>query len=425
MQLQLLDVDRFIEDKGLMEVTSTKTPSATGFEPGSLWDPQLFGAVGSFDRRSKFAYINLKTKILHPQVYNILKSSSEPINKIMNQKAYYVVQNKKYVEDDNGETGLSFLIRTLNDVDITTMAKRDKASEAEFLQKNKRLLLVNKWVVMPASSRDVDISRKNSLTTMSEINEFYKRVIYLSGEISGDESLDDIIIEKIQRSLQQIISWVKDSLKGKKGVFRSNMLKKTLDYSTRLVLTSSPDVKLGEIGLPWSTLLLVYEPLVAFHVFKSDSTILDEIRKATNNEENVDYHDLHKFLEDVNKNPDLISVDLKSKLIELLEGIIKDAQVICKRDPAASRDSWFAARPTMTKGRIAIVNSLDLGPIGGDCDGDTIEVLPLFTDEAKEQAKMSMNPKFAKSKWNSTINSTKTTYAIADDAVASIYAATM
>jgi DNA-directed RNA polymerase beta' subunit len=425
MQLQLLDVNRFIDNKGLQEVTSTKPPSAHGFELGSLWDPQIFGQVGSFDRRSRFAYINLKTKLIHPQAYSILKSTSESINKIMSQKAAYVVQNKKYIEDETGETGLSFLIRTLNDVDITTIAKKDKIADAEFLQKNKRLILVDKWVVMPAGSRDIDISRKNAQATMSEVNEFYKRLIYLSGEISGEESYDAIIIDKLQKTLQQIISWVKDSLKGKKGVFRSNMLKKTLDYSTRLVLTSSPGVNLGEIGLPWSTLVLIYEPIISHYVFKDDSDILPDIKKSMNNENNIDYHDLHKFLESVNKNPDLIDIDLKTKLINIVNIIIKDAQVICKRDPAASRDSWFAAKPIITDGRVAVVSSLDLKPIGGDCDGDTLEILPLFTEEAKEQAKKTMNPQHSKSKWNNTINSGRSTYSINDDAVSTIFATTM
>ena len=217
-------------------------------------------------------------------------------------------------------------------------------------------------------------------------------------------------------------------MKGKQGLLRGSMLKKSMDFSTRIILASSPDVKMGEVGLPWHTLMSIYEPLVSYHVYHKDpdKTLLKSLNTALGNEEDniIDYSEFTKMLQNYGKNSDLVPPELVSLFKGIISEIIKDAVVTVKRDPIVSRNGWFAAKPVITDGKVATLNSMDLGPLGGDCDGDTVAILPLFTREAKETANAKLNPVNAKSKWTDTKTYNKNIYALELDSVAAIYAAT-
>lgn len=330
MKLQLLDINKFIEKNKCGEVTNSKvTPK--GFEIGSLWDERIFGNVGSRDRKNKFGYIQLKTKLIHPVVYNTLKVCSETTSKIIDKKASYIVSNKQYIEDDHGETGISFLIRTLPEIDLQLMSKKEKIGNSSFLEANKFNILIDKFVVIPASYRDIDISKKDSMQMMSEINNLYKDILYINSQLSGDEFLDMILIEKLQNSLNKLVTWLQAQLKGKKGVLRGSMLKKRMDYSTRLVCTTDQDIPLGYIGLPWHTVLAIYEPLFTFHCYKKDPAILEDI-KGFLQKESLDFNDFIKFVQDFTIHPQIVPADLQAKLELVAQEVVKDQIVMFKRD---------------------------------------------------------------------------------------------
>jgi len=56
--------------------------------------------------------------------------------------------------------------------------------------------------------------------------------------------------------------------------------------------------------------------------------------------------------------------------------------------------------------------------------GDTLAIVPVFSDEAKAEARMKMNPNYSKSKWFDTMNNTKTIYSLSLDSIATLFAAT-
>jgi len=429
MRLNLLDIDRFIEEKGLKEVSSQNILDGVSFDLNGLWSEVIFGRIGSRERASKFGYIDLKDEFIHPEVFPFLKKLSPEIGKIISEEKRYTINEKnKFVEDsENGETGLTFLIRIVKDgtLKFKPVSNKEKKDVADFLEKNRDIIVINKYLVIPPGGiRDIDIGKKQGRIQTSEINSSYQQILYLSKSLSGDIEFDNAIMNRIQRNLLLINSFLKSMLKGKRGILRNDMLNKSIDFSGRLVLVSSPKIKLGTVGIPWSTLLTLYEPLVSHQINKNEN-IRTRIQDYMDID-NLSQNDIHKFIGDINKNPDIIELDLRDEVIEVLEKAIVDGVVLIKRDPVVGTKSWFSATPiVLREGRIAIVSTLDLDPMGGDSDGDTVLVAPLFTKEAKEQARERMNPINSKLKWSETNNyGSNATYNINLDAAATIFKVT-
>jgi len=424
MQLKLLDMDQFIQSKRIKQVTSSEIPSK-GFHEQGLWSEVIFGRVGSNNRKFHFGYIDLKVKLIAPTSYAMIKTVSPVISSLINEKQGYVFKDGKFVVEENGETGLSLLLRHFHDIKFVDIAKPDKLAVAKFIDANKQKILIDKFPVMPAALRDINLNRPGG-RTIAEINTFYRSLLYLSGMISGESTIDAIVISKMQRVLQDLTKNIQSTMKGKSGIFRNSILKKTVDFSTRLVLSSSPDIKIGFIGLPWHTLISIYEPLFTHNVKSKhkefEQSILEYMKMEA--DETVDARVMTKFVTKVNAHPGQVSTLMQHQIKEILSEFMDDQVVVAKRDPAISRNSWFSAKPIIIDGGVVEVNSLDLGPITGDSDGDTLQVCPLFAEETKAKATAKMNPRYAKSKWKDTVKSNTISYNMSLDSTAAIFNAT-
>lgn len=368
MLLQLLDINKYIQNNKLMEVKTFRIPSRTYDEDG-LWSESIFGPVGSKTRMEKFGYIDLKSEFIHPAVFQMVMTVSEETSKIVRDKGRYIVQDNIYIEDSAGETGIAFLIRTFRDIDFTKICHTHKKEQAEYIQKNKEHILINKFLVQPAGSRDYDIYNSGSKRIIDEVNNYYSKLLIYVNQLSGVSEIDNITTRKIQLQLNELSSFIKkNKMTGKTGLLRGTMLRKTMDYSSRLVLTNSPNIELGTIGLPWHTLVAIYEPFMIYSLFKKSEfkKTIDTLKEYT---ENVDFdqHSFSTFIKDLISNPDIIPDNVKNELTSVLESFLDEQVVLCKRDPVVQRKSWFAAKPVVTEGRVAYVNSMDLSPLGGDC----------------------------------------------------------
>ena len=331
MKIQLLDINKFIEKYNCGEVNNYRIGNRGTFEIGSLWDERIFGNVGSRDRKNKFGYIQFKSTFIHPVIFNLLKVCSETTSKIIDKKKNYIVSNKEYIEDTNGETGIAFLIRTLPEIDLTKMAKKEKVDNAVFLEANKSKLLIDKFIVIPAGYRDVDLSKKDAAQMMSEVNNIYKDILYINSQLSGEEYLDAILIDKLQYTLNKLITWLQLQLKGKKGILRGSMLKKRLDFSSRLVCVTDQNIPLGYVGIPWHTALAIYEPLFTYYCYKKNPAVLEAIGKFVQ-KDNLDFNDFNKFIKDFTVHPQIVPDDLREILQDAAKEVMKDQIVMYKRD---------------------------------------------------------------------------------------------
>jgi len=426
MQLQLLDMDQFIQVNNVQEVTSLNTPSKTKkYSEPTLWSSIIFGEPGSKDRSRKFGYISLNTKVISPSAYRIVKGLNMHISAAMDGRKSYQIKDGVLIEDKaNGSTGVSFIIDHFDELDFNKLAKPEKKQEAKFINDHKTLILIDKIIVIPAQSRDLDINSKAA--SVSDLNNIYLDILRNSQSMIAVQhevgEIRDVIVKQLQHYTLSAYNWLSRRLTGKKGLFRSTMLKKTTDYSSRLVLASSPNIKFGKIGVPWHTLIQLYAPLF-YHTmrnqYQSFENDIIEFMKIENSNK-IGYNTFLKFAKTVNKAPSVVPKIMIMKIKEILNVFLENETIVYKRDPVLSRKSWASATPVIIDGAIAQLNSLDLGPLGGDSDGDTILLAPLFAEESKKAAEK-LNPAKNKSKWIDEADSNQIVYGLSLDTVSAIF----
>lgn len=422
----LIDPDAFIEKNNLLEVQNTNAFSSGGlsFDDGGLWSETIFGSVGSKERKTKFGYIHLHSPMINPIMYKTLLVSSEAVRNIILEKQSYVLHKDGTLTlSDIGDTGVLFLLKNHDKINFENISKKDKRETGKFIEENKKLVFINNYLIMPAGIRDFSSQKKDTKQFSSEINTIYERIVTINNQLrdQSDDDLRQVLIVTLQKMMNSAFEWIRDRFSGKQGIMRGSILKRTLDYSARIVAVSDCDIPLGCIGVPWHDVVTLYEPFFIHHLFKDDE-LVSMIEKCMGGKK-LDSHVFHSFTLLCSKNPDNIDPQLRDRLIALGEKIVEGRQVLVKRDPVVSRNSYYAAEIViMPKGRGAVTNTLTCGQQGLDYDGDCIALMPIFTEEGNEQAKK-LNPKYSKGAWiNTMIN--KVHYNLSLDATSTIYAAT-
>jgi len=426
MQLQLLEIEQFITKNKLSEVTSSNIYSVNKhtFDPKGLWAEEIFGNVGSDVRKSKFGYIDLGTQIINPVLYDMIASTSAEVRNVLNENKSYEFKNGKFVEVEIGQTGLHYFIEVFEKIKFIELCKTDKKEVATFLDKNKAQILITKQLILPAGIRDLSLAQTKGRQFSSEINELYEKMLMLVSQKSTQSSgLEGMFIGYIQKTAIAIYKWIQSKVKGKQGLFQGSMLKKTIDYSARLVAISDPSIPLGSIGVPWHVVLTLYQPFFIHAVFKHETIkpLLAEFMKCDESE--INDHKIQDVNQKINKYPNKVTGDLKTELMSIANEITSGKDILCKRDPVVSRNSYYSGSVVvLDHGHAAVVNSLSVTPQGLDFDGDTIALFPVFTNEALKEA-TKLNPAKSKSAWMDPISSGHH-YPLTLDPVATIYAAT-
>ena len=156
-----------------------------------------------------------------------------------------------------------------------------------------------------------------------------------------------------------------DSLKGKQGRFRQNLLGKRVDYSARSVIVVGPELKMHEMGIPKDMAAELYKPFV--------------IRKLIE-------RGIVKTVKSAKK-----IIDRKDPVIwDILENVIKGHPVLMNRAPTLHRLGIQAFQPKLIEGKALQLHPLACTAFNADFDGDQMAVhLPLGEDACRE-AKMLM-----------------------------------
>lgn len=435
MKLDLLEIDNFISRNKLKPITSTKMYVGGGkdsLDPNGLFSEEIFGRLGSRERRTTFGYIDLNIKIIHPEAWPIITNLNTDLTKyIMGKNTYKIDSEGSLIQDDEGTSGLYSFITNFNKINFKDINPKKK-KEIDFILNNKNNVLIDKFLVLPAGVRDMHISRSSGKTIIqySEITQLYEKLIKQTNSVIGDiealgEDVANSIIERIQHTVNSINSWFKDRMKGKFGLIRGGMLKKITDYSGRMILTPDPDLDLGWCGIPWQVVLKIHEPYTLNFILQKDSSGIPLIQQYLNTTDNLDINDLKRFISKINESPKTVSGQLKDYLVYAAREIVRDRVIIYKRDPTENRDSWVACYVRVdTDGFVFKTNPFDLCKNGGDYDGDAASIFALLTDQAQEEAKKELCPIHTKSAWTPGQTANKTAYSIELDASTAIYAAT-
>jgi DNA-directed RNA polymerase beta' subunit len=353
MKLNLIDIDDFIKTRSIKEITSTQHFTGGGrdkLEPKGLFSEEIFGRLGDRKRKVAFGYINLKTKFIHPEAFSIFAAISPDMGKLLSGKVPYILEEDGTIkEDPSGETGIFFIVKHFDKLNFDKMVKAGREDRVEFVKNNKDIILIDKYLVMPAGIRDIKLTQKNNkaMYQYSEITDLYTRLLRQTNSIIGDISLlpSEIVspmVDSIQATLRDINIWIKNRMKGKQGLIRSGMLKKVVDYSARMIITPDPTLKLGYVGVPWHIVLKLYEPYTIHNLLTKNREMLPNVQKYID-AESMDINEIRRFISNVNNDPYSVSEEFKESLITLAKDATKDKVLVYKRDPAENRDSWQAS----------------------------------------------------------------------------------
>ena len=314
-------------------------------------------------------------------------------------------KENQYLEDTDpnkfiakmGAEAIYDLLRTM-DLEETSYELRHKANtETSVQRKNealKRLQVVEamrdsqnrienrpEWMivkvvpVIPPELRPL-VPLDGGRFATSDLNDLYRRVIIRNNRLKRliEIKAPEVILRNEKRMLQEAVdslfdnsrksSAVKtesnrplkslsDSLKGKQGRFRQNLLGKRVDYSARSVIVVGPDLKLHECGLPKGMAAELYKPFI--------------IRKMIE-------RGIVKTVKSAKK-----IVDKKEPVVwDILENILKGHPVLLNRAPTLHRLGIQAFQPKLIEGKAIRLHPLVTTAFNADFDGDQMAVhLPL------------------------------------------------
>jgi len=436
LKLSLLDIDKFIKNKKLKKVTSSKYYTSTRkFDPHGLFSEEIFDPVGSRTRKTKFGYLDLGSKFIHPEVYFILTSINPDLTKLINNRGKYeITKDGLIISNNEGQSGSLFFIENINKIDWDKI-KTEKKENIKYIKKRLNKILIDKYLILPAGLRDIIIKKNKTQIQYSEINIAYTRLINYTNILSTnqdndliDPNLNNDIYYKIEKLLIDINKQLKGLLKGKYGIIRGGILKKVVDYSARLVIVPDLTLQIGEVGLSWHVLLKLFEPFFIHYVFykDSDKILLKQIQEylSINDTNEINNNTISLFINKVYEEPESINPMFKDILIQTIKKIVDGKQVLYKRDPVENRESYISADVVVfDTNNVLRINPLNCNRTGADFDGDTLAVYSILTNEAIKQAKENLNPQNTKSQLYSSVDQT-INYSLEHDAVIAVYNAT-
>ena len=222
----------------------------------------------------------------------------------------------------------------------------------------------------------------------SDLNDLYRRVIIRNNRLKRliEIKAPDVILRNEKRMLQEAVdslldnsrksSAVKteanrplkslsDSLKGKQGRFRQNLLGKRVDYSARSVIVVGPELKMHECGIPKNMAAELYKPFI--------------IRKLIE-------RGIVKTVKSAKK-----IVDRKEPVVwDILEYVMKGHPVLLNRAPTLHRLGIQAFQPKMIEGKAIQLHPLACTAFNADFDGDQMAVHLPLGNEAVLEAQMLM-----------------------------------
>jgi DNA-directed RNA polymerase subunit beta' len=316
-----------------------------------------------------------------------------------------VPQDNRYLEDSDpnkfiakmGAECLNDLLSRL-DLDALSYELRHKANTETSKQRKtealKRLNVVEsfreanknrennpEWMIMkavpviPPELRPL-VPLDGGRFATSDLNDLYRRVIIRNNRLKRlmEIQAPEVILRNEKRMLQESVdslfdntrksSAVKtesnrplkslsDSLKGKQGRFRQNLLGKRVDYSARSVIVVGPELKLFECGLPKDMAAELYKPFV--------------IRKLIE-------RGIVKTVKSAKK-----IIDKKEPVVwDILENVLKGHPVLLNRAPTLHRLGIQAFQPKLIEGKAIQLHPLVCTAFNADFDGDQMAVhLPL------------------------------------------------
>lgn len=149
---------------GLVKDLSIFESSSNNFNPHGLFSTEIFGRVGSEERNSRYGYINLHVKVLHPLLFKQIVSLKKLYENIMLGKIYAKFDNtiKDFVSanSNDGETGYEFFLKHFSKIKLEDNGSDGRLFKIKLLDKYKlEDMMIDKFLVLPAGLKVFYINR--------------------------------------------------------------------------------------------------------------------------------------------------------------------------------------------------------------------------------------------------------------------------
>ena len=352
-------------------------------QPGILGDE-----VAQYDLLEEGEYLDLLDKL--PKENQFLEDS-DPNKFIAKMGAEAIYDLLSHIDLD----ALSYELRHRAGSDASQQRKSEALKRLQVVEsfrasrgRNKPEWMIVRIVpVIPPELRPL-VPLDGGRFATSDLNDLYRRVIIRNNRLKRliEIKAPEVILRNEKRMLQEAVdslfdnsrksSAVKtdanrplkslsDSLKGKQGRFRQNLLGKRVDYSARSVIVVGPELKMGECGIPKLMAAELYKPFI--------------IRKLIE-------RGIVKTVKSAKK-----IVDRKEPVIwDILEHVMKGHPVLLNRAPTLHRLGIQAFQPKMIEGKAIQLHPLACTAFNADFDGDQMAVHLPLSNEAILEAQMLM-----------------------------------
>ncbi len=244
--------------------------------------------------------------------------------------------------------------------------------------------------VMPPDLRPM-VALDGGRFAASDLNDLYRRVINRNNRLKKllDLNAPEVIVRNEKRMLQEavdalidnsarhgktvtastgqkrMLKSLADSLKGKRGRFRQNLLGKRVDYSGRSVIVVGPQLKIHQCGLPKAMALELFKPFVISHLIEQE--LAHNVRSA------------NRYIEGGH-----------TEVYDILEDVIKEAYVYLNRAPTLHRLGIQAFKPILIEGKAIQLHPMVCAAFNADFDGDQMAVHVPLTRQANQEAAQRM-----------------------------------
>ncbi|MDY6823592.1 MAG: DNA-directed RNA polymerase subunit beta' [Thermodesulfobacteriota bacterium] len=349
-------------------------------------------------------------RVLYFDSYIVIdpKDTDLTLKQLLSEEAFQEAREKYGAAAFKAEMGAEAIKELLDAVDLESLSTelRDElkstAVEAKRKKYSKRLRIVDafrksgvspSWMVidvipvLPPDLRPL-VPLEGGRFATSDLNDLYRRVINRNNRLKRlmDLKAPDIIVRNEKRMLQESVDVLfdngrhgravtgsnkrplkslTDTLKGKQGRFRQNLLGKRVDYSGRTVITIGPNLRLHQCGLPKQMALELFKPFIYYRL--EQKGYVSTVKSAK------------KMVE--RETPEVW---------DTLEEVVKEYPVMLNRAPTLHRLGIQAFEPVLIEGKAIQLHPLVCTAFNADFDGDQMAVHIPLSVEAQIEARILM-----------------------------------
>lgn len=277
--------------------------------------------------------------------------------------------------------------KTKSDAERARLIRKLRVVEG-FLKSETRpeWMIITTLPVIPPDLRPL-VALDGGRFATSDLNDLYRRIINRNNRLRHIEQLKApaVMINNEKRLLQEAVDALidndsrtrpvtgagnrplkslSDTLKGKQGRFRQNLLGKRVDYSGRSVIVVGPSLKLNQCGLPKEMALELFKPFIIRELIKQENATLKSARRMLERGD--------------------------AKVWNILEKVTKNHPILLNRAPTLHRLGIQAFEPVLVEGKSIQLHPLTCAAFNADFDGDQMAVHLPISIEAQLEAKVLM-----------------------------------